>query len=89
MTLGIQDLSKSSKREEDFLWVSIQIDIFMDLAGGHINFGTKVGLETSLLLISQPFGGPRQLLFMWVASLAQGLPMNDLPISLFQARDVL
>ena len=32
----------------------------MDLAGGHINFGTKVGLETSLLLISQPFGGPRR-----------------------------
>ena len=79
--------SKSLKKI--FLWFFVQIDIFMDLAGGHINFGTKVGLETSLLLISQPFGGPRQLLFMWVASLAQGLPMNDLPISLFQARDVL
>ena len=79
--------SKSLKKI--FLWFFVQIDIFMDLAGGQINFGTKVGLETSLLLISQPFGGPRQLLFMWAASLAQGLPMNDLPISLFQARDVL
>ena len=50
--------SKSLKKI--FLWFFVQIDIFMDLAGGHINFGTKVGLETSLLLISQPFGGPRR-----------------------------
>ena len=50
--------SKSLKKI--FLWFFVQIDIFMDLAGGHINFGTKVGLETSLLLISQPFAGLRQ-----------------------------
>lgn len=55
---GKSKCSKSLKKI--FLWFFVQIDIFMDLAGGHINFGTKVGLETSLLLISQPFGGPRR-----------------------------
>ena len=55
---GKSKCSKSLKKI--FLCFFVQIDIFMDLAGGHINFGTKVGLETSLLLISQPFGGPRR-----------------------------
>ena len=53
-------LKKYVVKVKKILWFFVQIDIFMDLAGGHINFGTKVGLETSLLLISQPFGGPRR-----------------------------